>query len=254
MQVDYLKLSELYANFLSALGGVSITVLALVLTLYPKPVEGNLSRFWVAALFVATISCFTGAHLMAEAAAFISKSLARTSKSEVSLEATSATSIKESKELRLGVRLSLLASINIYVAAMLIIFTVVLLTAEHVKWVSVSVFLLVLIVTLSWMYHSAKSRFNPNNPQAEKASCWAIGIGVVVGILMFLAASRLAEEYFLVASFLVPLISIAFSFFYFVWILKSGDEERKLNVWFYSFAIALSCISLFGAGLGLVFR
>jgi hypothetical protein len=241
MQVDYLKLSELYASFLSALGGVSITVLALVLTLYPKPAEGNLSRFWVAALFVATISCFIGAHLMAEATAFISKS----KKAELK---------REPKESKLGARLSLLASINIYVAAMLLIFTVVLLTAEHVKWVSVSVFLLVLIVTLSWMYHSANSRFNPIDLQAKKAIPCAIGIGVVVGILMFLAASRLFEEYFLLASFLVPLISIGSSFFYFVWILKFGDEERKLNVWFYSLAIALPCISLFGAGVGLVFR
>ncbi len=121
MQLDYLRLSELYASFLAALGGVSITVLTLVLTLYPKPVVGNLSRFWVAALFVATISCFTGAHLMAETVAFISGS------NESSL---------------VGARLSLLASVNIYVAAMLLIFAVVLLTAKHVKWISVLVFYL----------------------------------------------------------------------------------------------------------------
>jgi len=227
-----LKLSELYANFLAALGGVSITVLTLVLTLNPKPAEGTLSRFWVAALFLATISCFIGAHLMAEAAAFTSKS----------------------KESRVGLRLSLLASINIYVAAMLIIFTIVLLTAEHIKLVSVLIFLFVLTVTLSWMCYTATSRFEPEDSEAKKATLWAIGIGVVLGILMFWAASRLFEEYFLLASFLMPLISIAFSFFYFVWILKCGNEGQKLNVWFYSFAIALPCISLFGTGVGLVFR
>jgi hypothetical protein len=232
MQADSLKLSELYANFLAALGGVSITVLTLVLTLNPKPVEGNLSRFWVAALFLATISCFIGAHLMAEAAAFTSK-------------------LRDSK---LRVRISLLASINIYVAAMLIIFTAVLLTAEHVKLISVLIFLFVLIVTLSWMYYTATYRFEPKDPKAETVAKLAIVIGVVVGILMYWAASRLFEEYFLLACFLMPLISIAFSFFYFVWILKFGNEEQKLNVWFYSFAIALPCISLFGAGVGLVFR
>jgi hypothetical protein len=90
MQVDYLKLSELYASFLAALGGVSITVLTLGLALSEKLV---LSRFGVAALFVATISCFTGAHLMAETVAFISGS-----KSEL-------------RNLLVGARLSLIASI-----------------------------------------------------------------------------------------------------------------------------------------------
>lgn len=229
--IDYQKLSELYASFLAALGGVSITVLTLVLTLYPRPVAGNLSRFWVAALFVATVSCFTGAHLMAETVAFISKSNKLT-----------------------GVRLSLLASINIYVAAMLLIFTVVLLTAEHVKWISLFVFLLVLFITLSWMRRTAISRFNPKDPQDKNAALLAIITGLIVGIVMFWAASRLSEELFLIASFVLPLVSTGFSFCYFVFVLKSNKEDRKLNVWLYSFAIALPCVSLFGAGLGLVLR
>src|SRR5712692_10226635 len=172
MQVDYLKLSELYASFLAALGGVSITVLTLVLTLPKNPVAGILSRFSVAALSVATISCFTGAHLMAETAAVISKS-------------------KDS--LSVGARLFFLASINIYIAAMLLIFTVVLLTAEHVKWISVLVFPFVLLITFCWMYVTATSRFEPAEPQAnpaepqankealkarKKAARWAILIGV----------------------------------------------------------------------------
>ena len=76
--VDYLKLSEQYATFLVAVGGVSITVLALVLSWGSDPVEppaeiGSRS-FLVAALIVATIACFIGAHMMAETAAFISNS------------------------------------------------------------------------------------------------------------------------------------------------------------------------------------
>lgn len=233
IEIDYQKLSELYASFLAALGGVSITVLTLVLTLYPKPIAGNLSRFWVAALFVATISCFTGAHLMAETVAFISKSDKRLT----------------------GVRLSLLASINIYVAVMLLIFTVVLLTAEHVKWISLLVFPLVLFITLSWMYRTAISRFDPVDPQAKTAALWAIIIGLLVGILMGIwAASRLSEEWFLFASFVLPVVSTAFSFCYFAWVFKSDEQDGNLNVWLYSFAIALPCISLFGAGMGLVLR
>jgi len=231
MQLDYLRLSELYASFLAALGGVSITVLTLVLTLYPKPAVGNSSRFWVAALFVATISCFTGAHLMAETVAFISGS----------------------KSSLVGARLSLLASVNIYVAAMLLIFAVVLLTANYVKWISILVFPFVLLITLCWMYVTATTRFEPVPSHPRIAARLAICFGVAVGIAMYKwAASRSCEDCFLFASFVLPVFSAAFSFFYFVWIFNSQD--RELNVWLYSFAIALPCISLFGTGMGLVLR
>ena len=232
MQVDYLKLSELYASFLAALGGVSITVLTLVLGLSLQPVAGNLSRFWVAALSVATISCFTGAHLMAETAAFISRS----------------------KESLVGARLFLLASINIYIAAMLLIFTVVLLTVKQVKWISVLVFPFVLLITLCWMYVSATSRFEPAPTHPRKAAGLAICFGVAVGITMYKwAASPSCENCFLFASFVLSVVATALSFCYFVWISKS-EKDRKLDVWFYSLAIALSCLSLFGAGMGLVLR
>jgi hypothetical protein len=232
MQLDYLKLSELYASFLAALGGVSITILTLVLTLYPKRVVGNLSRFWVAALFVATISCFTGAHLMAETVAFISGS----------------------NNLLIGTHLSLLASVNIYVAAMLLIYAVVLLTAEYVRWISALAFLFVFLITLSWMYVTATTRFDPpDDLHAKGAAGWAIAIGGIIAIVMCAwALSRLSENWFLFASFLLPVCSAAFSFFYFVRIFRSQD--RELSVWLYSFAIALPCMSLFGAGMGLVLR
>jgi hypothetical protein len=148
----------------------------------------------------------------------------------------------------------LLASINIYVAAMLLIFAVVLLTAEYIRWISALAFLFVLLITLFWMWVTATSRFDPPDVlQAERAAIWAITIGGIIGIVMFAwAMSRLAENLFLVISFLLPVCSAAFSFFYFVWILRS--EDRQLNVWRYSLAITLPCISLFGAGMGLVLR
>ncbi len=73
MEVDYLKLSEQYASFLVAAGGVSITVLTLVLSFGSESANGkDLRTFLAAALVVAIISCFTGAHMMAETASFIS--------------------------------------------------------------------------------------------------------------------------------------------------------------------------------------
>ena len=240
MQIDYLKLSELYASFLAALGGVSITVLTLVLAIVRTPAVENLRGFWVGALFVATISCFTGAHLMAETVAFISGS----------------------KNLLVGARLSLLASINIYVAAMLLIFAVVLLTAEYVKWISVLVFPFVLLIALFWMFGTATSRFDPpDDLQARKAAIWAIVCGSIIGIVMGAWAwSQKYTDVLLFASFCLPVCSAAFSFFYFLRILRSQDrrqfrsQDRLLNVWCYSFAIALPCISVFGAGMGLVLR
>src|SRR2546429_2684192 len=99
MEVDYLKLSEQYASFLIAAGGVSITVLTLVLTLGTETTETRereLRTFLAAALVVATISCFTGAHMLSETASFISYS-------------------KGTQTPLSGERLFLLASINIYI-------------------------------------------------------------------------------------------------------------------------------------------
>src|SRR5712692_3161581 len=63
MKVRYQKLSEQYANFLVAVGGVSITVLALVLSLGSassgsSPAERYSRAFLVVALLTATVSCF----------------------------------------------------------------------------------------------------------------------------------------------------------------------------------------------------
>jgi hypothetical protein len=52
------------------LGGVSITVLTLVLALEREPSDPEDHSLLVASLVLATISCFVGTHLMAETAAF----------------------------------------------------------------------------------------------------------------------------------------------------------------------------------------
>lgn len=81
--VDYVKLSEQYASFLIAIGGVSITVLSIVSTIGSPSTkvaqglanESELTKyrslFLSAALIVSTVCCFIGAHMMAETAAFI---------------------------------------------------------------------------------------------------------------------------------------------------------------------------------------
>jgi hypothetical protein len=89
--VDYVKLSEQYSGFLIAIGGVSITVLSIVSTLGTPStkvcetgdvkldlaqaklavLQSDRRLYLSAALIVATVCCFIGAHMMAETAAFI---------------------------------------------------------------------------------------------------------------------------------------------------------------------------------------
>jgi hypothetical protein len=142
---------------------------------------------------------------------------------------------------------------------MLLIFAVVLLTAQYARWISALAFLFVLLITLCWMYVTADSRFDPPILRAKRAAKWAIASGGIISIVMGAwALSRLYENWFLFAAFLLPVCSAAFSFFYFVGIFRSAgifrSQDRQLNVWCYCFAIALPCLSLFGAGMGLVLR
>src|SRR5205085_3478511 len=114
--VDYAKLSEQYGGFLVAVGGVSITVLAVVLGLGSKTelAEGGKTAqvFLVAALITATVSCFIGAHMMAETAAFFTKNGDEQPKKY---------------KIPLGRRLFVLATTNIFIAITLVLFSIVLL-------------------------------------------------------------------------------------------------------------------------------
>src|SRR5205085_241642 len=118
--VEYAKLSEQYGGFLVAVGGVSITVLAVVLGLKsilntPEPLTetGETARvFLVAALITATVSCFIGAHMMAETAAFFTKNGDEQPKKY---------------KIPLGRRLFVLATTNIFIAITLVLFSIVLL-------------------------------------------------------------------------------------------------------------------------------
>ncbi|MDQ1611960.1 MAG: hypothetical protein QOG00_1891, partial [Pyrinomonadaceae bacterium] len=68
---DYQKLSELYGTFLGALGGVSITVLSIVMAFNTDRIKAVFFQYLIAALGAADFSCFTGGHLRSETAAVI---------------------------------------------------------------------------------------------------------------------------------------------------------------------------------------
>jgi hypothetical protein len=156
-KVDFAKLSEQYASFLVAAGGVSITVLTLVLTLgaeRARPETLSLHQmileqakplaywrtFLAEALMVATACCFIGAHMMAETAAYFTYSK------------------ENSLDRPLGERLFLLASTNIFNAVVLLLFALLLLPpmaagvdADSVRRLSLFIFAAVAVAALIWM-------------------------------------------------------------------------------------------------------
>lgn len=115
MQSYYQNLAGQYADFLSALGGISITILTLVLTLGRKGVEPKKYPALVVSLVLATFTSFAGAHLMVQAAA----------------TNPPPTLIQEAEKLLTGERLFVISSVDIYIATMLISFSLTLLPAAY---------------------------------------------------------------------------------------------------------------------------
>lgn len=250
-KVDYLKLSEQYASFLVAVGGVSITVLTLVLSLgseTAKWTEGDPRLFLVAALIVATVSCFTGAHMMAETAAFIS----------FSKEATSnAFKCKAS-----GERLFILASFNIFIAIILVLFALMILPtasgkvdANSITVISFTAFGLIGSGAIYWMILAIKYRMNirpMNIRQIRRAILSAIVIGIIWSLYLYFCL--VSKKWLLLLTFL-PIVSFTvISLIYFALIFKGSAKARLrkariLDICIYSFGIIISYLSLLAAGI-----
>jgi len=226
MEVDYLRLSEQYANFLIAIGGVSITVLALVLSSKTKPTN----VFLVASLVVATISCFTGAHMMAETAAFIAS--------------------HPNKVIGLGQRLFLLASINIFIAVVLVIFALMLLPmvlmeknkAAEIKLISISVFAFVIIAVLNSVILSvyrmpAPCKWYPIGLPFAESIFW--------GVILFSKSKELSEKVLLGWSFIPVIVFTLISLLRFAWTLNDGGYVDNTDICLFSLAITSTCASLF---------
>lgn len=117
INVDSVNLAQQYASFLVGLGGVSITVLTLVLALQQVNARRYYHSHIVASLVVATIACFIGAHLMAETAAIVISTPKDCVNIPIDLPEISYS--------------FLLASISVYVAAMLFMFALMLLPTAY---------------------------------------------------------------------------------------------------------------------------
>ena len=231
MEVDYLKLSEQYANFLIAIGGVSITVLALVLSFSSKT-----NAFLVASLVVATISCFTGAHMMAETAAFISHSRGRVS--------CSRGRIRHSKGTQSGERLFLLASINTFIAIVLVIFALMLLPIVSDKVdvasfipISFSAFLFVIIAALCWMALSVYRMPAPHKYLPIEMTFVSV---ILYCIILFL----IPKEFILGYSFVPIIVFTLVSLLRFAWTINNGGKVDNLDIGLFSLAVTFTCVSL----------
>jgi len=232
MQVDFLTLTKQYGGFLAALGGVTITVLTLVLSLDREKVRSNSHKFLVAALIVATLTSFTGAHLMAETAASISKA----------------------KEEKSGARLFLLASINIYLSTILTIFVLMLLpvdyniqNAEVVTAISASVFLCVICSALRWMYLTATSRIPPYNCCRTIRGVSIISVIWLLSLCILPSIFKIINDQVLLFISLFPIVGFTgFSLFRFTTPFSKDSEAKPFDISFFCVSITFSCASLLG--------
>ncbi len=233
--VDYQKLSEQYASFLVAVGGVSITVLALILNISASAVgsteEESARLFLILDLFVATVCCFIGAHMMAETAASISYSKE-----------------KLPEGIPLGKRLFILASINIFLAVILVLFALMelpsalkLSSASSIKSISFAIFGIVLAGVLGWLVLGALYRIKVG--KSKPAIFLPLGIGAV--ICYILCSCPASEQSLLGWTFIPIVISTVLSLIYFTLVFKCGDnfpisEVCLKDVCFFSSTIAVS--------------
>lgn len=236
-EVDYSKLSEQYASFLVAVGGVSITALTLVLGLSSPPTtltEENARLFLVAALIAATVSCFIGAHMMAETAAFFTKLPQETLTDKIPL----------------GQRLFVLATSNIFIAITLVLFSIALLPtatgkadlAVKLKPILNVVFLGVVFGALFWMAFAAIDRMG-----VGKAGWYAIAFAVGAGLLTVIIFYT-SEELWPQVTFIFIVTFTVVTLLYFAVTFKIGKAVSPrvgiMEIGFLSSAITISSILL----------
>ena len=272
-EVDYLKLSDQYASFLVAVGGVSITALALVLSFGSESIRRVPRVFLVAALVaalvVATASCFIGAHMMAETAAFITyaKDKAKDAKdakdkakekakekAERELDDNALQSDSPStEEIVSGQRLFVLASTNIFVAVMLVLFALMLLPAASgivdaasITPISVSVFGFVGIGAIIWMILAAINRTPPPNGWYITAATIIVDALWILGLYV---CFKKYLKYLLWASFIPIILATVALLIYFACTFNDGGKVHDRDIIVFSLIITLSCISLVAASI-----
>jgi hypothetical protein len=272
-KVDYLKLSEQYASFLVASAGVSITVLTLVLTFGSKSTVVDIRSFLIAALVVAAISCFIGAQMMTETAASFShlkndktkpissNPTPQESPEEVIPVKTIFSRGKSPEAIPASEHLFLLASTNIFITVILLLFAMMLLpTASEkvepnsIRWISVSVFLFVVVCALLWMFLAVVYRVDVKGGLI--VSLIAFIFGLCAGF--FVSYCPTSEEHLLLATFIPIGFFSGAILLRFAWLFRDSGKAPSpkahiLNIFFFVFPITFSYVCLVVAGMRMMY-
>jgi hypothetical protein len=261
-EVDYLKLCEQYVNFLIASAGVSITVLTLVLTFGFKsetqgelaeeqnnpakapdktPKVADLRSFLVAALIVSTVYCFIGAQMMTETAGFFS--------------------YKERlpEDIEFGKRLFLLASTNIFITVVLLLFALMMLpTASEkvestsIRLISVPIFWVIVACAFGWMCLAIKHRMYAKED---------LGVSLIVILILVVAGGVISSciksmRCLLLWTFILIGCFPAVLLFRFALIFSDPSKPKADNtdvLWFFILPITFSYVSLGITGMKMMF-
>jgi hypothetical protein len=230
--VNYITLATSYAGFLTALGGVSITVLTLVLALEREPSDPEDHSLLVASLVLATISCFVGTHLMAETAAFTRVPPAP-------------------PDPAMAARLFLVASVNIYLAVDSFLFSLMLLpaaydkkNAAYIRRLTTFAFVTLQLGAFVWVGRSVILR--STGPTGLYLFGLVAGLSLVV---CFIFTTDAGQTRFKEVPFLMGVLSTVASLIYFASTFSDGSEPRNRDILFYSLATTLPCASLVGLGV-----
>jgi hypothetical protein len=269
-QPDFRKLAGQYASFFTALGGVCITVLTLILALERVPNRADLHSVLIASLVVATVVSFIGAHLMAETAASIRQPVPSVG-NPLPLPTPQNPVYQKETPPWVGGRLFLLASINIYLGAILTTFSLMLLPAAYDKLnareltlITLSVFMVVSVSAYYWMDRYFAFRMRPlglgYEQKPPKPSLRQKGVVIVFSVaasaVIVFTRGDTARKYVQAAEFITLIALSASSGFYFnrIYHQKQQPELRdwkQVSLFFYA-VITFSCITIFALGLRLI--
>lgn len=231
MNTEFTTLASTYAGFLAALGGVSITVLTLVLALKEPPGGSILYPSLVASLIVATVACFVGAHLMAET-----------------------TSI--SKDLHTGVpRLFMIASVNIYLSAALFLYALMLLPRVYdtniphgVKHIAFWTFAWIGMGSFVWM---ATSVLNVGHKDSKLILSLTL-IGALLLLVIYLVVNRSGRQRadgFLQAPLWTCLVIVGALLLFYHLTRNLNSEPRLIDLLVFSGGVAVPCSLILAAGI-----
>jgi hypothetical protein len=159
--------------------------------------------------------------------------------------------VRHAEGLRSGERLFLLASINVYVATLLLVFALTRLPAQSDKeglgeilWVSRAVMLFIILGAIIWMWRSVVSRMPSTHGKIPVISALIAGSVVFALLHCLVLKNRISPICLLHLSFLPILCFTGVSLGVFAGTFKDGDKVHSYDVWLFCLSVTYTCASL----------